>query len=49
MKVFIGSSIVVILLCIGIWLMLSPSFKKIGDTAKRIKEKLGGDEDGNGK
>ncbi|WP_180954608.1 hypothetical protein [Bacillus sp. V5-8f] len=48
MKVFVGSIIVVILLCIGIWLLLSPSFKKVGDTARKVKKKLREDKDGNG-
>ena len=46
MKVFIGSIIVIILIGIGIWLMLSPSFKKVGDTAHKLKGKLKEDEDG---
>lgn len=37
MKVYIGSVIVVIIILFGVWLMLSPSFKKVGDTASKIK------------
>lgn len=47
MKVFIGSIIVVILLCFGIWLILSPSFKSVGETAHKLKAKI--EEDDNGK
>ncbi|MFL0363496.1 hypothetical protein [Bacillus sp. PK3_68] len=46
MKVVIGSVIIILIICFGIWLMLSPSFKKVGDTAHRLKEKLGEDENG---
>lgn len=49
MKVFIGSVIIVLIICFGIWLMLSPSFKKVGDTAHRLGEKLKEDEDGTSK
>ncbi|WP_197090935.1 hypothetical protein [Bacillus sp. FJAT-27231] len=49
MKVFIGSVIIILIICFGIWLMLSPSFKKVGDTAHRLKEKLGEDENGTNK
>ncbi|WP_170941864.1 hypothetical protein [Bacillus sp. FJAT-42315] len=47
MKVFIGSIIVILLLGFGVWLMLSPSFKRVGDTAYKLKKKL--KEDDNGK
>ena len=47
MKVIIGSIIVVSLICFGIWLILSPSFSKVGDTAHKLKEKMEeDDEDG---
>ncbi|MBM7647866.1 hypothetical protein JOC78_000806 [Bacillus ectoiniformans] len=46
MKVMIGSIIIVILICIGIWLMLAPSFKKVGETAEKIKSKFEEDENG---
>ncbi len=46
MKVIIGSVIVILLLGFGIWLMLSPSFEKIGETAEKMKGKL--EEDKNG-
>ncbi|WP_203363553.1 hypothetical protein [Bacillus sp. REN10] len=46
MKVFIGSIIVILLLGFGVWLMLSPSFKRVGDTAYKLKEKLEEDENG---
>jgi hypothetical protein len=49
MKVFVGSLLVVILICVGIWLMLSPSFKKVGDTAHKLKQKLEEDENGDSK
>lgn len=45
MKVIIGSIIVIILLGIGIWLMMSPSFQQIGDTVYKLKKKLKEDED----
>ncbi|MGM9928545.1 MAG: hypothetical protein ACI35P_11410 [Bacillus sp. (in: firmicutes)] len=46
MKVFIGSIIVILLICVGIWLILSPSFSKVGNTAQKLKEKLEEDENG---
>lgn len=46
MKVFIGSIIVILLICFGIWLILSPSFSKVGNTAQKLKEKLEEDENG---
>ncbi|MFS0782150.1 hypothetical protein [Bacillus sp. 1P06AnD] len=46
MKVWIGSVIVIILLLIGVWFMLSPSFRKIGETAQNFKSKLEEEEDG---
>ncbi|WP_197076560.1 hypothetical protein [Domibacillus indicus] len=48
MKVFIGSVIVLILIGAGIWLMLSPSFKKVGEAASRVKENFKEDENGKG-
>ncbi|HZG72917.1 MAG TPA: hypothetical protein VEY51_15370 [Chondromyces sp.] len=47
MKVFIGSVIVILVIGFGIWLMLSPSFKKVGDTVYKLKENLKEDEDEN--
>ena len=44
MKVFIGSVIVLLLIGAGIWLMLSPSFKKVGETASKVKENFKEDE-----
>ena len=46
MKVIIGSIIIVLLICFGIWLMFSPSFSKVGDTAQKLKHKMEEDEDG---
>lgn len=46
MKVFIGSVIIILIIGFGVWLMLSPSFKRVGDTAHRLKEKLEEDENG---
>lgn len=40
MKIFIGSLFVIALMGVGIWLVLSPSFKKVGDSAKKVKEYL---------
>lgn len=40
MKVFIGSVLVLLLIGAGIWLMLSPSFKKVGETASKVKDNL---------
>lgn len=47
MKVFIGSVIVLLLIGAGIWLMLSPSFKKVGETASKVKENFKEEKDGN--
>jgi hypothetical protein len=47
MKVFIGSIIVLVLLCIGLWLLLSPSFKKVGKAAKKYENFWGETENGN--
>lgn len=49
MKVIIGSIIVIFLLGIGIWLIMSPSFKHVGDTAYKLKEKLKEEEEDDGK
>ncbi len=49
MKVIIGSIIVVFLLGIGIWLVMSPSFKQIGDGAYKLKEKWQEDDETDGK
>ncbi|MEH6945385.1 hypothetical protein [Bacillus sp. JJ722] len=49
MKVVIGSIIVIFLLGIGIWLIVSPSFKHVGDTAYKMKKKLKEEDDDNGK
>lgn len=46
MKVYIGSIIVVIIILFGVWLMLSPSFKKVGDTASKIKGNIEEEENG---
>lgn len=43
MKVFIGSVIVVILLLIGVWLLMSPTFSLVGSKAEKIKKKLEGE------
>lgn len=43
MKVFIGSVIVVILLLIGFWLLMSPTFHIVGSKAEKIKNKLEGE------
>jgi hypothetical protein len=48
MKVFIGSIIVVGLLCVGIWLLLSPTYKKVGNAAKKYN-KFWEDEKHNGR
>ena len=47
MKILIGSIIVVFLILIGIWLILSPTFKLVGSKAQKIKRKLEED-DANG-
>ncbi|WLD92544.1 hypothetical protein [Alkalihalobacillus sp. AL-G] len=47
MKVFIGSIIIVILLCIGLWFLLSPSYKKVGKAAKKYKNFWGETQNGN--
>ncbi|WP_419884276.1 hypothetical protein ACN6MY_15025 [Peribacillus sp. B-H-3] len=49
MKVLIGSIIVVLLLCLGAWLIISPAFTKVGDTAKKMKKNLEEDKNGNEK
>ncbi|MCK6256211.1 hypothetical protein LCY76_06300 [Fictibacillus sp. KIGAM418] len=46
MKVLIGSILIVLVLCFGVWLILSPSFKKVGDKATKFKEKLQEEQDG---
>ncbi|MDM5198048.1 hypothetical protein QUF84_08190 [Fictibacillus enclensis] len=46
MKVLIGSIIVVLVICFGVWLILSPSFKKVGDTAHKLRENVQGEENG---
>ncbi|WHY73628.1 hypothetical protein [Fictibacillus enclensis] len=46
MKVLIGSIIVVLVICFGVWLILSPSFKKVGDTAQKLRENVQGEENG---
>ncbi|WP_173719817.1 hypothetical protein [Bacillus massilinigeriensis] len=48
MKVFIGSLFVIALIGFGVWLVLSPSFKKVGDSAKKVKDYLDNEEDNNG-
>jgi hypothetical protein len=48
MKVFIGSILVIILIGIGVWFMLSPTYKKVGGAAKKYNDYLKG-EDKNGK
>lgn len=46
MKVFIGSVIVLLLIGAGIWLLLSPSFKKVGETASKVKENFKEEDNG---
>lgn len=46
MKVFIGSVIVLLLIGAGIWLLLSPSFKKVGETASKVKKNFKGEDNG---
>ncbi|WP_187119435.1 hypothetical protein [Bacillus testis] len=46
MKVWIGSVIVILLIAAGVWVMLSPSFTKIGETAEKLKGKAEEEEDG---
>lgn len=46
MKVFIGSVVVLLIIGVGIWLMLSPSFKKVGETASKVKEQFKEEENG---
>ena len=46
MKVYIGSIIVVLIILFGVWLMLSPSFKKVGNSASKLKESIGEEENG---
>ncbi|MDN4074217.1 MULTISPECIES: hypothetical protein [Fictibacillus] len=46
MKVWLGSMLLVLVLCFGVWLILSPSFKKVGVTATKLKEKLQEEQDG---
>ncbi|WP_199880781.1 hypothetical protein [Bacillus massiliglaciei] len=49
MKVIIGSVLVILLICIGIWLILSPSFKKVGEKAFELKQKFEEETDEEGK
>jgi hypothetical protein len=44
MKVFIGSFIIIILLAIGIWFLLSPTYKKVGNVAKKYNDFWEGEE-----
>ncbi|MDQ0214640.1 putative RDD family membrane protein YckC [Oikeobacillus pervagus] len=46
MKIWIGSVLVIALLGVGFWLLLSPSFKKVGDTAQKVKKYIEEDDDG---
>ena len=43
MKVFIGSVIVVVLLLIGFWLLMSPTFSLVGSKAEKVKNKIEGE------
>lgn len=43
MKVMIGSIVVVGLLVVGLWLLLSPAFGKVGDAAQKVSSGLKGD------
>lgn len=45
MKVMIGSVILLMIIGFGVWLMLSPLFKKIGSGAGKIKKTLEDDGD----
>ena len=47
MMVFIGSVLVLLLIGVGIWLVLSPSFKKVGEAASKVKGNLKEGQDGN--
>ena len=44
MKVMIGSIVVVGLLVTGLWLILSPTFSKVGDAAQKVSKGLKGGE-----
>ncbi|ARC58822.1 hypothetical protein J5TS1_31910 [Bacillus licheniformis] len=39
-KVVIGSIILLLIIGFGVWLMLSPTFSKIGDKASKLKNVL---------
>ncbi|AKQ73187.1 hypothetical protein SFC27_02500 [Bacillus licheniformis] len=45
MKVMIGSIILLLIIGFGVWLMLSPLFKKVGSGATKIKKTLEDDKD----
>ncbi|MDA7027893.1 hypothetical protein PJ311_15055 [Bacillus sp. CLL-7-23] len=45
MKVMIGSVILLLMIGLGVWLMLSPLFEKIGNGARKIKKTLEDDQD----
>ncbi|WP_179865468.1 MULTISPECIES: hypothetical protein [unclassified Bacillus (in: firmicutes)] len=40
MKVILGSIIIILLLLFGLWLLLSPTFEKIGDKTVKVKNIL---------
>lgn len=44
MKVVIGSVLVVIMLVFGLWLSLSPSFKRVGKKTTDFKNKVFNDD-----
>ncbi|WP_180233006.1 hypothetical protein [Bacillus sp. AFS055030] len=47
MKVLVGSILIILLLLCGIWLLLSPTFEKIGEKSAKVKNILKDKEDKN--
>ncbi|WP_167374920.1 hypothetical protein [Gottfriedia luciferensis] len=45
MKVMIGSILIIFLFLFGLWLMLSPSFEKIGEKSVKVKNILKDEEE----
>ncbi|MEH6939600.1 hypothetical protein V7056_17385 [Bacillus sp. JJ664] len=45
MKVIIGSILIILLFLLGIWLILSPTFQKIGEKSAKVKNILKDEEE----
>ncbi|WP_176547254.1 hypothetical protein [Bacillus sp. AFS053548] len=47
MKVLVGSILIILLFLFGVWLLLSPTFVKIGEKSAKVKNILKDKEDKN--